>query len=72
MCPTLSHPENGRVSLTTCSVPCLATYSCNNGYNLTGATERVCAPVGTTGQWRLEEPTCPRKLIVITCTMVTL
>ena len=42
----------------------VATYTCNNGYTLTGASMRMCEQNGVTGQWTLQPPTCPRKLIV--------
>ena len=64
MCPTLSTPENGQVTVNTRTVGSVATYTCNNGYNLTGASFRICAPdSGVIGQWTLQPPTCPRKLI---------
>ena len=64
MCPTLLNPENGLVTVNTHTVSGVANYTCNNGYNLTGAVMRMCAQNGVIGQWIPEEPTCPRKLIV--------
>ena len=64
MCPTLSNPENGQVTVNTRTVGNVATYTCNNGYNLTGASMRTCTQNGVIGQWTPEEPTCPRNLII--------
>ena len=53
------------MTVNTRTVGSLATYTCNNGYNLTGENLRICVPDnGVIGQWTQEEPTCPRKLIV--------
>ena len=65
MCPTLSNPENGQVMVNAHAVGSVATYTCNNGYTLTGASMRMCEEDnGVIGQWTLQPPTCPRKLIV--------
>ena len=65
MCPTLSSPENGQVMVNTHTVGGVATYTCNNGYTLTGVSMRMCEEdSGVNGQWTLQPPTCPRKLIV--------
>ena len=65
MCPTLLNPENGQVTVNTRTVGSTATYTCNNGYTLTGASLRMCEEdSGVIGQWTLQEPACPRKLIV--------
>ena len=67
MCPTLSSPENGQVMVNTHTVGGVATYTCNNGYTLTGASMRMCEEdSGVIGQWSPEELTCPRKLMVFT------
>ena len=65
MCPTLSKPENGQVIVNNLTVGGVAIYSCNTGFNLTGAGVRMCTQNGT-GQWIPEEPTCPRKPIICT------
>ena len=65
MCPTLSNPENGQVAVNTDTVGGVATYACNNGYILSGVNMRICEEdSGVIGQWTLQPPTCPRKLIV--------
>ena len=65
MCPTLSNPENGQVMVNTRTLGSVATYTCNNGYSLTGASVRMCEEdSGVIGQWTLQPPTCPRELIV--------
>ena len=64
MCPTLSNPENGQVTVTNYTVVSVATYTCNNGYTLTGAEMRMCVQ---NGQWTPEESTCQCKLIVLVC-----
>ena len=64
MCPTLSNPENGQVIVSTHTVGGVATYTCDNGYNLKGTNMRMCIQNGAAGQWTPEEPTCPRKLSV--------
>ena len=73
MCPTLSNPANGQVTVNTGTVGSVAIYACNYGYNLTGARMRMCVQEGVTGQWT-EPPTCERELIVIivVLTMTTL
>ena len=42
----------------------VATYTCNNGYNLTGASMRMCEEDSGVTQWTLQPSTCPRKLIM--------
>ena len=55
-CPPLSNINNGRVSTDGgLSTGQNATYSCNNGYHLTGDSVRTCQENGT---WDNEEPTC--------------
>ena len=61
MCPTLSSPENGRVMVNTRTVGGVATYTCSDGYTLTGASMRMCEEEsGVIGQWTLQPPTCSR------------
>ena len=68
MCPTLSNPENGRVTVNTRNVGSVATYTCNSGYTLFGAEMRMCAQdSGVIGFWALQPPTCLRELIVFAC-----
>ena len=57
MCPTLSNPENGQVMVNTLTVGGVATYTCNNGFTLTGASMRMCVQNGVIGQWTMAKPT---------------
>ena len=55
-CGALDHPKNGFVD----TVPdtylnSTATYSCNQGYDLTGNTQRVCQ---SNGLWSSSAPYC--------------
>ena len=54
-CGPLNDPLNGRVQLGSSVVGSLATYSCNNGYNLVGVSQRICRP---SGEWSGDEPRC--------------
>ena len=47
MCPTLSAPVNGSISLSGVTVGDMATYSCNEGFELVGNATRVCLDGGT-------------------------
>ena len=61
MCPTLSNPNNGQVTVNTHTVGGVATYTCNSGYTLTGAEMRMCVQIGVTGQWtRPKSTACSR------------
>ena len=55
LCPTLTNPSSGTVSLSTSGTKTSATYVCASGYNLNGNTVRLCNSDGT---WSLMEPTC--------------
>ena len=74
MCPALSNPANGQVMVNNYTVDGVATYTCSNGYNVTGAEMRVCVQKGENGRWIQQSPTCERKLTVLTIvlTMITL
>ena len=52
---TLSPPANGAVSITTGVTGDSATYSCDPGYNLIGATSTLCQ---TNSAWSNPAPTC--------------
>ena len=65
MCPTLSNPANGQVTVSTHTVGSVATYTCNNGYNLTGANMTMCVKNGVLGKWSPKEPTCQRRLQIV-------
>ena len=58
MCPTLTDPENGVVSVPRITVNSVATYTCNSGYNLVGDAQRVCM---ANGQWIGLVPVCQCK-----------
>ena len=53
MCDELLAPNNGHVILTD---DVIATYSCDNGYQLIGDEIRTCED----GEWTGQEPTCIR------------
>ena len=49
----------------------VATYTCNNGYNLTGAEMRIlCVQRRENGQWMHQPPTCERKLTALNFAIV--
>ena len=56
-------PENGQVSLSSgTTLGSTATYSCDIGHDLIGATLREC---GTDGQWTNSTPLCMSELITL-------
>ena len=56
LCEELSNPENGTVSLPSQrTVDSIATYACNDSFELVGATNVMCQLNGT---WSAEEPRC--------------
>ena len=73
MCPDLPDPTNGRVTFSTdslapFSLTTTATYTCNEGYGLSGgSTTRTCGPnaVNTNpeGTWSESAPTCEGELV---------
>ena len=62
LCPELSAPANGGVTLNTQTfgVGTTATYSCDPGYVLVGEITRTCEDThsGATGTWNGTEPLC--------------
>ena len=58
MCPDLTDPANGFVSVTGNSPGDTATYTCEADYDLVGMSEREC---GADGMWTGEAPMCIRK-----------
>ena len=61
-CVTLPDPANGRVSHTAgTTFGQIATYSCNQGYNLMGDGTRMCQ---ATGVWSGSAPTCQCMLLL--------
>ncbi len=58
-CPALTNPDNGVVTLPNNNLESTATYTCDNGYTLTGdTTTRTCQ---ANGMWSGSDPTCTRK-----------
>ena len=57
-CGPLPAPDDGSVSITSTRVDATATYRCNNGFVLTGASIRTCL---LSGQWSGQAPTCERQ-----------
>lgn len=55
MCPNLRSPVNGEVSLSGITLGSTATYTCNEGFILSGNRIRSCL---TTAIWSGEDPTC--------------
>ena len=59
VCQDLPVPLNGRINYSPTGAPILldtvASYSCDEGYVISGGTERVC---GSSGDWSGEEITC--------------
>ena len=54
-CPALSDPLNGAVSMETDGSVTIATFTCNNGYRLTGDSTLTCNSNGT---WNAPSPEC--------------
>ena len=54
-CPILPDPENGMVTLTGVSVGDMATYTCNDGFELMGVQKLTCQEDGT---WDNPLPLC--------------
>ncbi|CAI8000476.1 Sushi, von Willebrand factor type A, EGF and pentraxin domain-containing protein 1, partial [Geodia barretti] len=54
-CPRLPAPANGRVVAPVRTVGSQASYSCSDGYRLSGASTRVCQ---SNSEWSGQEPRC--------------
>ena len=54
-CPHLEKLKNGAVSYSSVEVGSSATYSCDNGFIISGADTRICVPCGA---WSPVPPTC--------------
>ena len=71
LCPELSAPANGGVTLNTQTfgVGTTATYSCDPGYVLVGEITRTCEDThrGATGTWNGTEPLCDGMQTLIKC-----
>ena len=62
LCPSLSAPDNGEISclLGDDGVPSyqdICSFTCNNGYELTGSSTSTCQSDGT---WSGNDATCTR------------
>ena len=58
LCPVLSDPANGMVTMTGNSVGDTATYTCDDGYELIGSMTVTCMDDGA---WSDGPPMCRRK-----------
>ena len=54
LCPSLSNPPNGMVTVSDFSEGGIATYSCDGGFELEGSRERICG----SGRWSGMRPIC--------------
>ena len=64
-CDALSDPANGTVSITGTGVGDTATYSCDEGYELSGSGTLTCQ---LNGEWSGSPPTCEGKHSIKLCT----
>ena len=55
LCPLLSAPENGAVMVNGWSVGEMAVFTCNEGYELVGASKLTCQE---NGMWDNPPPMC--------------
>ena len=58
-CGDPDSPANGDVSFTTTTEGSIADYSCDEGYDLNGLTQRICQ---SNNSWSESVPTCEGKL----------
>ena len=54
-CGPLPPPENGNVDASITTIGSVATYSCNNGFLISGVSQRICQ---TDGFWSESAPSC--------------
>ena len=60
-CGPLPNPDNGQVDTSSGTTSeSTATYTCDNGYNLSGSQSRTC---GADGLWASSEPICQGKYL---------
>lgn len=55
VCPHLTPPRNGKVSVSGRAAGDTATYTCQTGFMVSGPTKRECQ---STGVWSNVEPVC--------------
>ena len=60
MCPVLLDPINGTVTWTSLTEGGVATYVCDDGFELEGSMTRTCE---SSGMWSGEEPMCRGMII---------
>ncbi len=61
-CPTLTNPIHGSVNVPSNIVGITVTYTCTDGFVLTGEATRTC---GSDGMWSDSAPTCEREFCVV-------
>ena len=64
-CGSLPDPSNGAVQVSTTTVGGQATYQCNTGFVLVGATTRTCQASGLSAQWSDSAPQCNRESMTL-------
>ena len=57
-CESLPHPTNGFVAFSSTIFNSVATYGCQQGYQLEGETQRTCL---ASSQWSGAQPSCSSK-----------
>ena len=55
MCPALPDPVNGAVTWPSLTVGSIATYTCDDGFELEGSMTRTCE---SSAMWSGDEPIC--------------
>ena len=61
-CGSLSHPTNGLVMFSMSTFGAMATYMCDEGFNLIGNSTQLCL---ANGSWEGTVPTCQSKIYCI-------
>ena len=54
-CGQLTDPMNGQVTVSGTTEGSIATYTCDEGFTLSGSTSQTC---GSNGTWRPAAPVC--------------
>ena len=60
VCGSLDSPENGLITINNITLGSIATYSCNEGYNIMGNEVRTCQE---NGSWSGEDPVCQSEYV---------
>jgi hypothetical protein len=66
-CGPLPPPENGNVDASITTVGSVATYSCNNGFLISGDSQRNCQ---MDGFWSGSAPTCLGTMNILSCDII--